>query len=64
MGLERLPSSMLAGEFGSLGTNTKYGSYWEHHMRYRVWSIVGFLHMFYKLWLVGGGSKGYLEVII
>ena len=55
---------MLAGEFGSLGTNTKYGSYWEHHMRYRVWSIVGFLHMFYKLWLVGGGSKGYLEVII
>jgi len=25
----RLPSSMLSDEFGSLGINTNYGSYWE-----------------------------------
>jgi len=29
MGSERLPSSMLSDEFGSLGTNTNCGSYWE-----------------------------------
>jgi len=28
MGSERLPSSVVANEFGSLGTNTDYGSYW------------------------------------
>jgi len=28
MGLGRLPSSMLADEFGSLETNTDCGSYW------------------------------------
>jgi len=27
MGSERLPSSMLSDEFGSLGTNTNYDSY-------------------------------------
>ena len=27
MGPERLPSSTLANEFGSLGANTNYGSY-------------------------------------
>jgi len=29
MGSEGLPSSVLSGEFGSLWTNTDYGSYWE-----------------------------------
>jgi len=30
MGPERLPSSALADEFGSIRTNTNYGSYWEN----------------------------------
>jgi len=29
MGFERLPSLVLSEEFGSLGTNTNCGSYWE-----------------------------------
>jgi len=29
MGSERLPSSVLSDEFGSLGTNTDCGSYWR-----------------------------------
>jgi len=29
MGFGRLPSSILSDEFGSLGTNTDCGSYWE-----------------------------------
>jgi len=29
MGLRRLPSSVLADEFGSLKTNADYGSYWK-----------------------------------
>jgi len=28
MGSGRLPSLVLSEEFGSLGTNTNYGSYW------------------------------------
>jgi len=28
MGSRRLPSSVLSEEFGSLGTNTDYDSYW------------------------------------
>jgi len=28
MGFGRLPSSVLIGEFGSLGTDTDCGSYW------------------------------------
>jgi len=32
MGPGRLSSSALAGEFGSLGTDTNYGSYWELHL--------------------------------
>ena len=51
MGLRKLPSLALAGKFGSLGTIMNYVR-------------IGFSHMLYKLWLVGRGSKGYLEVII
>ena len=29
MGPGRLPSSALAGKFGSLGTDMNYGLYWE-----------------------------------
>ena len=32
MGPGRLPSSVLADEFDSLGTDTNYGSYWELHL--------------------------------
>ena len=35
MGLGRFPSSALANEFGSLGTYTNYGSYWELHLALR-----------------------------
>ncbi|QCE10398.1 hypothetical protein DEO72_LG10g1628 [Vigna unguiculata] len=31
-GPRRLPSSALASEFGSLGTNMNYDSYWELHL--------------------------------
>jgi len=55
MSSRRLPSSMLADEFGSLGTNMDYGSYWGTplgiidcgrdkfypRVDYRWWPIVG-----------------------
>jgi len=64
MDSRRLPSLVLAGEFGSIGTIMNCCPYWKPHLRYGVWSVASFPHMFYKLWLVGGGNKGYLEVII
>jgi len=38
MGPRGLPSSALPDEFGSLGTITNYGSYWELHVAF--WSVV------------------------
>ncbi|QCD96017.1 hypothetical protein DEO72_LG6g719 [Vigna unguiculata] len=59
------PPQCLADEFGSLGTlRTNYVRIGNSTWRYIVWSVIGFPHVFYKLWLVGGGSKGYLEVTI
>jgi len=64
MGLGRLPSLALTRNLvvlEQIRTMVRIGnSTW----RYGVWFVAGFPHMFYKLWLVGGGNKGYLEVII
>ena len=71
MGAERLPSSVLANEFGSVGTNTDYDSYWGTPLGLRIVAVTKlFPHVDYRWWLVVGGAsrhswqEGLINVII
>jgi len=61
MGPERLSSLMLVGEFGSLGTYTNYGSYWELHLTLRSMVHSRFPEHVLQVMACRSGSKGDLD---
>jgi len=51
------PPQSLGDEFGSLGTLQTMFHIWNSTWRYRVWSVAGFSHVFYKCWLIGVATR-------
>jgi len=64
MGPKRLPSSALVGGFGSLGTYTNYGLYWELHPVLQSVVCSRFPARVLKVVAYRYGNKGDLEVTI
>jgi len=62
MGPDGLPSSVVADEFGSLGTLQTMFVFGNSTWRYGVWSVAWFPHVLYRLWPIGVAAR-HLEIL-